>query len=50
MLGWDEAVMMPAGGGSVRDESIATLAATVHRMIGAEETAELIQTAETETL
>ena len=31
MLSWDEAVMMPAGGGERRANSLATLAAQVHR-------------------
>ena len=33
MLSWDEAVMMPRGGGPARAESMATLAGVVHNMI-----------------
>ena len=33
MLSWDEAVMMPRGGGVARAESMATLAGVVHNMI-----------------
>ncbi|MDE0054727.1 MAG: carboxypeptidase M32 [Gammaproteobacteria bacterium] len=33
MLSWDEAVMMPRGGGSGRADSLATLAGVVHTMI-----------------
>ena len=33
MLSWDEAVMMPRGGGPGRAESLATLAGVVHTMI-----------------
>ena len=33
MLSWDEAVMMPRGGGPSRAESLATLAGVVHTMI-----------------
>lgn len=45
MLNWDEAVMMPSGGGRTRAESMATLAAMAHRLITAGETAELIEAA-----
>ena len=45
MLNWDEAVMMPSGGGSIRAESMATLAAMAHRMITAAETAQFIEAA-----
>ncbi len=45
MLNWDEAVMMPTGGGRTRAESMATLAAMAHRLITAGETAELIEAA-----
>ena len=48
MLNWDEAVMMPSGGGSTRAESMATLAAMAHRLITARETAELIEAAATQ--
>ncbi len=33
MLSWDEAVMMPRGGGEARAEALATLAGVVHNMI-----------------
>ena len=33
MLSWDEAVMMPSGGGPARAESMATLAGVVHNMV-----------------
>ena len=35
MLTWDEAVMMPAGGGAARAEALATLAAMEHRLVSA---------------
>lgn len=50
MLGWDEAVMMPVGGGDARAESLATLTATVHRLISAPDNAELIDAAAAEEL
>ncbi len=33
MLGWDEAVMMPVGGGERRGDVLATLAGIVHRQL-----------------
>jgi carboxypeptidase Taq len=35
MLSWDEAVMMPRGGGAARGEALAALAALSHRMLTA---------------
>ena len=45
MLSWDEAVMMPAGGGGVRGEALATLAGMVHELTAAPETGELVDAA-----
>jgi carboxypeptidase Taq len=45
MLGWDEAVMMPTGGGARRGDVLATLAGIVHRQLTSSETADLIAAA-----
>ena len=45
MLGWDEAVMMPTGGGQRRGEVLATLAGIVHRQLTSNEMGELISAA-----
>ena len=45
MLGWDEAVMMPVGGGERRADVLATLAGLVHRQITSAETGDLIAAA-----
>ncbi len=45
MLGWDEAVMMPTGGGARRGDVLATLAGIVHRQLTSQETADLIAAA-----
>jgi carboxypeptidase Taq len=45
MLGWDEAVMMPMGGGARRGDVLATLAGIVHRQLTSSETADLIAAA-----
>ena len=45
MLSWDEAVMMPAGGGTVRGEALATLTGMVHQLTAAPETVELVDAA-----
>ena len=45
MLGWDEAVMMPVGGGERRGDVLATLAGLVHRQITSTETGDLIAAA-----
>ena len=50
ILSWDEAAMMPAGGGAIRAESMATLSGMVHDMVGAEETGELAEAALAEDL
>lgn len=50
MLSWDEAAMMPTGGGAIRAESMATLSGMVHDMVAAEETAELAEAALAEDL
>ena len=50
MLAWDEAAMMPAGGGEVRAESLATLSGLVHDLIAADETADLAEAARREEL
>jgi carboxypeptidase Taq len=49
MLGWDEAVMMPVGGGARRGEVLATIAGLVHRQMTSNETGDLIAAAEQET-
>lgn len=41
MLSWDEAAVMPAGGGEVRAESMATLAGMVHELVADDETGDL---------
>ena len=46
MLGWDEAVMMPPGGGEARGEALATLAALAHARLAAPDTGEMIAMAE----
>jgi len=48
MLGWDEAVMMPTGGGARRGDVLATLAGIVHRQLTSSETADLIAAAREE--
>jgi len=48
MLGWDEAVMMPTGGGARRSDVLATIAGLIHRQITANETGELIAAANEE--
>jgi len=45
MLGWDEAVMMPVGGGERRADVLATVAGLVHRQIASAETGDLIAAA-----
>ena len=45
MLSWDEAAMMPVGGGQVRSESLATLSRVVHDLLAADETGALIESA-----
>ena len=50
ILSWDEAAMMPAGGGAIRAESLATLSGLVHDMVGADETGELAEAALAEDL
>ncbi|HEY6598667.1 MAG TPA: carboxypeptidase M32 [Pseudomonadales bacterium] len=49
MLGWDEAVMMPSGGGERRGDVLATLAGVVHRQLTSPEVADLIAAATEET-
>ena len=50
MLGVDEAVQMPSGGGEKRAEAMATLAGMYHEMAAAPHVAELIADAESEAL
>ena len=50
MLGVDEAVQMPSGGGEKRAEAMATLAGMHHEMAAAPHVAELIADAESEAL
>lgn len=45
MLSWDEAVMMPSGGGKVRADALAALAGTVHSLEAAPDIAELAEAA-----
>ena len=47
-LSWDEAVMMPKGGGLARADSLATLRLLVHEMITSSEVGELIDAAKAE--
>jgi carboxypeptidase Taq len=42
MLSWDEAVMMPRGGGAARGEALAALAALAHRTLTAPQVGELL--------
>jgi len=46
MLYWDEAVMMPRGGGQARGEALAALAALIHRTLTAHQVADLLEAAE----
>jgi len=46
MLYWDEAVMMPPGGGQARGEALAALAAFAHRTLTAPEVGEALDAAE----
>lgn len=45
MLSWDEAVMMPSGGGGARGEAVATMASIRHRMVVADDTRRLVEAA-----
>jgi len=46
MLNWDEAVMMPRGGGSARGEALAGLSALAHRMLTAPDVGDLLDSAD----
>ena len=48
MLYWDEAVMMPPGGGEARADALATLAALVHRTLTAPQVGGLLDEAESD--
>lgn len=50
MLEWDDAAMMPAGGGEARANSMATLSGMVHSMVAAKRVADWLQNAEQEPL
>ena len=50
MLAWDEAAMMPVGGGKARAESLATLTGMVHDLTGAPATGELVEAAAADSL
>ena len=50
MLAWDEAAMMPRGGGKARAEAMATLAGTIHDLLAAPDIGELAQAAASEAL
>ena len=46
ILGWDEAVMMPSGGGEARGQALATLAGIAHEKLCAPEVGELLDAAQ----
>ena len=46
MLTWDDAAMMPAGGGNARSESIATLSGMTHELVSDPALGDWLQTAE----
>ena len=50
MLAWDEAAIMPAGGGGVRADALATLRGMEHELTAAPETSELVAAASAEDL
>lgn len=50
MLTWDEAVMMPRGGGAARADTMAALATLKHRLVTAPDTADLLAAAQGEAL
>jgi len=50
MLYWDEAVMMPAGGGLARGEALAALAALSHRTLTARQVGDLLDKAEADSV
>ena len=45
MLGWDEAVIMPAGGGDARGQALATLAGVIHERLAAPDMGDLLANA-----
>jgi carboxypeptidase Taq len=47
---WDEAVMMPSGGGNARGRALSTLKSTTHELLTQERTAELLADAKHEKL
>lgn len=49
LLGWDQQTYMPTGAANGRAEQMATLSQLLHQMLTGDETAQLLQTAETET-
>ena len=50
MLEWDDAAVMPVGGGTARADSMATLSGMVHSMVTADRVPEWLQNAEQEQL
>ena len=50
MLAWDEAAMMPHGGGKARAEAMATLAGMIHDLAAAPDIGDLAQAAANEVL
>lgn len=48
IAGWDEAVMMPSGGGQSRSEAMATLQVMIHQLLCDERNGELIANAKSE--
>ena len=50
MLAWDEAAIMPAGGGRARADALATLRGMAHELTAAAETGDLIESASAEDL
>lgn len=50
MLSWDEAAMMPVGGGRARAEALASLTGVVHDLVAAPATGELVESAAADSL
>ena len=50
MANWDEAVMMPSGGGQIRSQAMATLSGLMHQQLIDPKIGELLETAKGEAL
>jgi len=50
ITGWDEAVMMPTGGGDTRGQALSTLSVIIHEMTTSSAVGDLINNAESESL